>query len=126
MIRRSALAWLVAAPLTVGACTRGMSNVNALKLSPDVAAVQNCATSIALNEGYELSGRSGIIGAPSDGMNWQERLELRVRIRGDSVLPNARIRTATHSGRSSAPVSPAGTRIVTRVNQECVLARRSE
>ena len=123
MRRRHFMMWLAAVPVALGACSRGMNKVS---LSPDVVAVQSCATSIALNEGYELSGKTGMIGAPSDGTNWKERLELRVRVRGDSVLPNARIRTATYSGRSSAPVSPAGTRIVSRVNHECVLARRAE
>lgn len=123
---RIPVVWLVAISLTSVACTRGASRATGFRLSPDVAAVQSCASSIALNEGYEVSGKTGMIGAPSDGMNWQERLELRVRVRGDSVLPNARIRTATYSGRSSAPVSPAGVRIVTRVNRECVLARRTE
>jgi hypothetical protein len=118
--------WLIAAMLTWVACTRGASRATGFRLSPDIAAVQSCASAIALNEGYEVSGKTGMIGAPSDGMNWQERLELRVRVRGDSVVPNARIRTATYSGRSSAPVSPAGVRIVTRVNRECALARRTE
>jgi hypothetical protein len=123
---RSSLIWLAAAPLVIGACTRGTSRATGFRLSPDVAAVQSCASSIALNEGYEVSGRTGMIGAPSDGNNWTERLELRVRVSGDSVLPNARIRTATYSGRSSAPVSPAGNRIITRVNRECRLGRRAE
>jgi hypothetical protein len=123
---RSFLVWLVAAPVALGACTRGMNRVTGFRLSPDVAAVQSCASSIALSEGYEMSGRTGMIGAPSDGTNWKERLELRVRVRGDSVLPNARIRTATYSGRSSAPVSPAGSRIVSRINRECALAPHVE
>src|SRR5688572_6241850 len=90
---------LLAAPVILGACARFNREV---RLSPDAAAVQSCASSIALNEGYEVSGRSGAIGAPSDGMNWSERLELRVRLTGDSAVPDARIRTATSSGRSSA------------------------
>ena len=115
------LIWL-ATPLIIAGCWRAR---NGFSLSPDAAAVQSCASSIAIAEGYDMSGRTGMIGAPSDGMNWRERLELRVRLSGDSALPNARIRTATYSGRSSAPVSPAGHRIVNRVNRECRFARRS-
>jgi hypothetical protein len=113
---RSSLTWLVTL-LTLSGCARASTGFS---VSPDAAAVQSCAMSIALNEGYEFTGRTGVA-APNSG----ERLVLGVRLSGDSAFPNARIRTATYSGRSSAPVSPAGHRIISRVNRECRFGRTS-
>ena len=109
--------------VTLCGCTRGSDRPNGFRLDPDASAVYSCASSIAISEGYEQSGRSASVGSPSDGMNFTERLQMRVRLTGDSALPNASIRTATYSGRSSAQVSPAGQRIVNRVNRECRFAR---
>ena len=117
------LMWLTVAPLLIVACTRGNERVAGFRVNPDVAAVQNCASSIAISEGYDISARNGTVNSPSDGMNRTEGLQVRVRLTADSALPEPRIRTATTSGRNSAPVSPAGHRIVDRVSRECRFAR---
>ena len=115
--------WLAVAPVVFGACALGLNRSTGLPRSPDVAAVQSCASVIALSEGYEWSAQMRAIGAPFDDNNWSERLELKVRLTGDSALPNARIRTGTSTGRSIAHVSTAGNRILSRVNRECRIAR---
>jgi len=117
----SSLIWLAAAPVVFGACAPGLNRSAGLHRSPAVAAVQNCASTIALSEGYEFSARTRAIGAPLGG----ERLAVKVRLTGDSALPNVRlIRAATSGGRSMAPpVSAAGNRILNRVNRECRIAR---
>ena len=117
------LMWLTVVPLAIGACTRGTERVAGFRVNPDVAAVQNCASSIAISEGYEISARNGTVNGPSDGMNRTEGLRVTVRLTADSALPDPMIRTATMSGRSSAPVSAAGHRIVGRVTRECRFAR---
>jgi hypothetical protein len=120
----NSLTWLAVAPVVFGACALGVNRSTGVQQSPDAAAVQDCVSLIALSEGYEFSARTRAIGAPSGNSNWRERLELKVRLTGDSALPNARIRTATTAGgRSSAHVSATGNRILSRVNRECRIAR---
>jgi hypothetical protein len=83
------------------------------------AAVQVCATSVAVGEGWP--GTTSKL--PSDSIAWVEWLVLRVRMTPDSALPEATVRRAQHNGRRYYPLSSKGRRIQDRVNEECRLAR---
>ena len=97
-------------------------------LTAEKVAVRNCATSVAVGEGFLVSDRPGsaIIASsslPRDSVSWVESLVLRVRFTSDSALPEATVRRAQYNGRRNYPVSSTGRRIQDRVNQECRIAR---
>ena len=115
--------------LATAACARSpRPDADPVPLSSEDVAVRNCATSVAVGEGFLVSDRPGTAhiatsSLPSDSVSWVESLVLRVRITSDSALPEATIRRAQYNGRRNYPVSSTGRRIQDRVNQECRIAR---
>jgi len=117
--------WSLTVLLFAAACARHRS-ADPFAVSPDVRAVQPCGAAIAVSEGFTepVHPGSGSAVSPTPGRGgWRESLIMRVRLTPDSAVPNASIRSATQTGRSGAPISPAGQRILGRINHECRFAR---
>lgn len=115
--------------LATTACARNPGpDAEPVPLTAENVAVRNCATSVAVGEGFLVSDRPGtaIIASsslPRDSVSWVEWLVLRVRVTSDSALPEATVRRAQYNGRRNYPLSSSGRRIQDRVNQECRVAR---
>jgi hypothetical protein len=123
MVKLSAPAVIIS---VIAACSSGPRRVSQpIALSPEHAAAEACATGIALNEGFEIPRNrvtSSLVARGRDDSQGESVL-VRVALTPDSIFTNAVIRSATYSGRGSAPISPAARRIENRVNQECRLPR---
>jgi hypothetical protein len=123
-IKMQSTIWLMSV-LAGGGCARAPARVG---VSPEYAVVQACASSIAHSENFQgfafPDAAPGTANSPrQENFTGGESLRLRVRTTTDSILPQAIINSATSTGRASAPISPEGHRVQSRINNECRFPR---